>query len=141
MRICFKKLCSDWLRRRHQGCWRISRELEASHKISNGKKNNLTTGHGPATCTCFPILEESPHVSSFDVEETLSAVEASPSSLSPPQPTRSSSEERISVMSTPDRRSPREFNILSLYLVYAGFRQMLNKRVNSMHHIMPITQQ
>lgn len=31
--------------------------------------------------------------------------------------------------STPDQPLPREFNILSLYPVYAGFRQMLNIRL------------
>lgn len=32
-------------------------------------------------------------------------------------------------MSTPDQRLPREFNILSRYLVHAAFRQMLNNRL------------
>lgn len=51
MRICFKTLWWDRLRRRHQGCRSSSREVEASQ--SNGTKNNLTTGRSPALTSPF----------------------------------------------------------------------------------------
>lgn len=68
------------------------------------QKNTLPTGRGPAMSSFCTILEEA-------------------------QPSRSSGEEWMYVTSTPDQCLPGKFNILSLYLDYSVFSQMLNHRL------------
>lgn len=112
---------------------RVSEQIQEGGSISNynGKKNNLTTGHSPATCTYFPILEEAPNVSGFDVEETpetLSAFEEIPL-VCVSTTTNSKQQQRVDVWWALQTSVYLVSSIFCLYLVHAGFRQMFNNRL------------